>query len=188
MHRTLSIGRWPKTVGASDVACSQQVLLTESIGCSGSVRWCESGVPARLQCSLSKGPDTQGASDGVSPVIPRIWQPLCVRVRCVPDASGAHLTASGGLNMTVRDRRAWFKQWTRGCFLSTRRSVPASGGFPAARPVTPYYVQWKSQRLYLFEGVINSCWPAWGSLSWHSSILNILVSLIKHLPLISFID
>ena len=59
---------------------------------------------------------------------------------------------------------------------------------PAVHLVAPFSAHCKSQRLYLFEGPINTCWLAWGSLSWHSSIFDILVSLSKHLPLISFID
>ena len=38
------------------------------------------------------------------------------------------------------------------------------------------------------EGLINSFWPALGCSSWHFYILDILVSLNKHLSLISFID
>jgi hypothetical protein len=46
----------------------------------------------------------------------------------------------------------------------------------------------RAQQLFEPRGSINSPWPAWGSLSWHFDILDILVSLRKHLPLISIID
>jgi hypothetical protein len=38
------------------------------------------------------------------------------------------------------------------------------------------------------RGSINRSWPVLGSLSWHFDILDILVSLSKHLTLISIID
>jgi hypothetical protein len=45
-----------------------------------------------------------------------------------------------------------------------------------------------SQQLY-FEGAsINSVWLALGSLSWHLDILDILMSLSKHLSHISIIN
>jgi len=69
--------------------------------CLTRVRWCLTSARASV--------DAQGASSGVSSVILHVWQPLYVHVRWVPDASGAHLTAFDSLNMTVRDRRAWFK-------------------------------------------------------------------------------
>ena len=40
-------------------------------------------------------------------------------------------------------------------------------------------------KLFARGGVINSGWLALGRLSWHSNLLNNLVSLSKHLPLVS---
>jgi hypothetical protein len=45
-----------------------------------------------------------------------------------------------------------------------------------------------TQRLFELWGSRNTKAPAWGSHSWHFDILDILVSLSKHLPLISIID
>jgi hypothetical protein len=45
-----------------------------------------------------------------------------------------------------------------------------------------------AQRLSESWGSINRKVPAWGSLSWHFDILSILVSLSKHLSLISILD
>ena len=59
-------------------------------------------------------------------------KPLCIRDRCASDASGAHLTASGGLQVTVRVRHVRFKELTRGYFWSTGCSVLESGASLAA--------------------------------------------------------
>jgi len=99
----LSIGRWLDTVRASD-------------------------APACLQCSLSKGPVLRGVSGGARPVTLCVLHPLCVRVQCTPEASGAHLTASGGLKVTVRVQRARFKLVMCGYLLTIGHRVPASGG------------------------------------------------------------
>jgi hypothetical protein len=48
----------------------------------------------------------------------------------------------------------------------------------------PESAQW----LFDLWGSINRKVPAWGSLSWHFDILDILVSIRKHLILISIID
>jgi len=77
------------------------VTLTESTGRSGRVRWFGFGAPKRLSCSLGKGSDAQGMSYGVGPVTPCVCRPLCARDRCAPDTSGANLSASGGLFLTV---------------------------------------------------------------------------------------
>jgi hypothetical protein len=45
-----------------------------------------------------------------------------------------------------------------------------------------------SQWLFVSWGSINRKVPAWGSLSWHFDILDILEILSKHLLLISIID
>ena len=74
-------------------------------------------------------------------VVLRFCKPLCAHNRCAPDASGAHLTASGGLQVTVRVRRVRFKVLTHGCFWSTGRSFPAFGASPAVSPVTPCFAQ-----------------------------------------------
>ena len=53
------------------------------------------------------------------------------------------------------------------------------------RPVTTFSAPSTAQQLFEPRGSINRWWLAWGSLSWH---FDILVSLSKHLPLISIID
>jgi hypothetical protein len=77
---------------------------------------------------------------------------------------------------------------TRGANPRTGRWGPASDHSPPTRPVDAQWPQSESQRLYSFRGLINSCWPAPSYLSWHFDILNILVSLSKHLSLISILD
>ena len=62
-------------------------------------------------------------------VTPRVCRPLYARDRCSPDASGAHLTVSGALQVTVRDRRAKVKRATRGSFQGTDAGLE--------RPVVP---------------------------------------------------
>ena len=66
------------------------------------------------------------------PVTLRVLHYLCVRVRCVPDASV-------DLNMTVRDRYARLKRLTHGNLLSTGHMVWASGDpvfCPVEEPTT----------------------------------------------------
>ena len=125
------------------------------------VRWCVSGGSLQKRSRHRTQESVRWYASGDS----ARKHPLCVRVRCVSDASGGYLTASGSLEVTVRNQHTWFKQWTRDCVLSTRHRGWAPGGSPAACPVAPCFVQWKSQRLYLFEGLINSCWPALGACS-----------------------
>ena len=100
MHRTRRRGF---AVRASGVAWPQQGFLTKRTGRSGRVQWFESGV--RAFCN-----------------------PLCVRVWWAQDAWGAHLTASGGQQVTVRDRRVGVNRTTCGRHQGIRRRVRASGG------------------------------------------------------------
>ena len=65
---------------------------------------------------------------GERPVTLREKHPLCVRVRCVPDASGGYLTASDGLKVTVRDWHVIFKRVTLGWHLRIGRRVLTSSG------------------------------------------------------------
>jgi len=121
--RTTGIGRWHRTRAShctrvrcclTSASAEARVSDTESIRRPGSVRW-ECTDRVRYPCTL---------------------QSLCVLVRCAQDASG-------GLKVTVRDRRVSFKRVTHGCHLCTGRRVPASGGTCAARPVVPFSAQRK---------------------------------------------
>ena len=86
--------------------------------------------------------------------------------------------------MTVEIERLWF---IRG-HADDHRQPDAGRLDIGACPVSVFGQPESAQRLFESWGSINSKVPAWGSLSWYFDILDILVSLNKHLPLIYIID
>jgi hypothetical protein len=107
----------------------------------------------------------------------------CALHRCVWSMVESVLTDF----VTVGNRHAKFKTMTRGAIWGPDAGVHVRSTRPT-RPVAPRQAALRAQRLYFFGASINSVWPAQRHLSWHFDILDILVSLIKHLSLISIID
>jgi hypothetical protein len=198
-HVWCIVGVWPKRAECTgrsardikDLLCARPVLVrVGALDCA--VFWWAPDAPEWVRCSASDvwtsceplcvwdwwAQDESGAQ---RPVIEHLCGPLCARVRWVLDASG-------GLQVSVKRSTRESKKDDTWPFSGHRTLGLIVRWFPAARPVTPISAEWKSQRLYLFEWARNTCWPAWRSLSWHSSIRFIFASLSKHLPLIFFID